>query len=91
MGMGINFDNEIIALMVLVSLLESWETLKISLTNFAPNGVVNMKFIKSSILNEKMRRRSKDASSTQLDILVVSSRRRSETRNSKSNHYANIE
>ena len=89
--MGIKFDNEILALIVLASLPESWETLKISLTNSAPNGVVDMELVKSGILNEEMRRRSKGASSTQSDILAVSSRGRSETRNSKSNHYANIE
>ena len=89
--MGIKFDNEVFALIVLASLLESWETLKISLTNSAPNGVVDMELVKSGILNEEMRRRSKGASSTQSDILAVSFRGRSETRNSKSNHYANIE
>ena len=46
-SIGINFDNEILTLMVLASLPESWETLKISLTNSAPNGVVNMEFVKS--------------------------------------------
>ena len=99
-GMGINFENEILALMVLASLPESWETLKISLTNSAPNGVVNMELVKSGILNEEMRRRSKGASSTQSDILVVSSRGRSDTRSSKQrdksrgnskSKYANVE
>ena len=99
-GMGINFENEILALMVLASLPESWETLNISLTNSAPNGVVNMELVKSGILNEEMRRRSKGASSTQSDILVVSSRGRSDTRSSKQrdksrgrskSKYANVE
>ncbi|KAH7572945.1 hypothetical protein JRO89_XS03G0040500 [Xanthoceras sorbifolium] len=43
--MGINFDDEVFALMVLASLPESWETLEISITNTAPNGAVNMKII----------------------------------------------
>ena len=76
---GINFDNEILDLIVLTSLLESWETLKISLTNSTPNGVVNMEFVKSDILNEEIRCRSNGVFSTQSDILIVSYRGRSET------------
>ncbi|KAH7567972.1 hypothetical protein JRO89_XS07G0202700 [Xanthoceras sorbifolium] len=43
--MGINFDDEVFAPMVLASLPESWETLKISITNTAPNSAVNMEII----------------------------------------------
>nr|XP_009776196.1 PREDICTED: uncharacterized protein LOC104226005 [Nicotiana sylvestris] len=32
-GMGIKFDDEVLALMVLATLPESWETLKVSITN----------------------------------------------------------
>ncbi|KAH7576302.1 hypothetical protein JRO89_XS01G0031200 [Xanthoceras sorbifolium] len=76
--MGINFDDEVFALMMLASLPESWETLKISITNTAPNGVVNMELLKSGILNEEMRRRSQtSSSSSQPDILLTDSRRMS--------------
>lgn len=57
--MGINFDNEILGLMMLASLPQSWKTLKISLTNFAPNGVVNIEFVKSGILNEEIETKTK--------------------------------
>ncbi|KAH7568362.1 hypothetical protein JRO89_XS07G0281800 [Xanthoceras sorbifolium] len=98
--MGINFDDEVFALMVLASLPESWETLKISITNTAPNGAVNMELVKSGILNEEMRRRSQtSSSSSQPDVLVTDSRGRSQSREQKprgksrgkSNRYANIE
>ena len=49
--MGIKFDNEVLTLMVLASILDSWETLKISMTNSAPRGVINMEYVKNSILN----------------------------------------
>ena len=73
-GMGINFDNEILTFMVLASLPELWETLKISLTNSTPNGVVNIEFVKNDILNEKIVCGLKGVSSTQSDILIVNSR-----------------
>ncbi|KAH7544251.1 hypothetical protein JRO89_XS15G0136100 [Xanthoceras sorbifolium] len=98
--MGINFDDKVFALMVLASILESWETLKISITNTAPNGAVNMELVKSGILNKEMRSSSQTSfSSSQPDILVMDSRRRSESREQrprgksrgKSNKCANVE
>ncbi|KAH7565397.1 hypothetical protein JRO89_XS09G0201400 [Xanthoceras sorbifolium] len=82
--------------MVLACLLESLETLKISITKIALNGVVNMELIKSGILNEEMRRRSQiSSSSSQLDVLVIDSRGRSQSRKQKprekSNKYVNVE
>ncbi|KAH7557638.1 hypothetical protein JRO89_XS11G0195000 [Xanthoceras sorbifolium] len=78
--MGINFDDEVFALMVLASLPESWETLKISITNTAPNGAVNRELVKSGILNEEMRRRSQtSSSSSQPDVSVTDSRGRSQS------------
>ncbi|KAH7576138.1 hypothetical protein JRO89_XS01G0002600 [Xanthoceras sorbifolium] len=69
--MNINFDDEVFVIMVLVSLLELWETLKISIINSAPNGAVNMELVKSGILNEEMRRRSQaSSSSSQPDVLA---------------------
>ena len=62
--MGVKLDDEVFALLVLASLPQSWETLKISITNTAPNGIVNMELVKSSILNEEMRRRSQASCSS---------------------------
>ena len=98
--MGVKLDDEVFALLVLASLPQSWETLKISITNTAPNGIVNMELVKSSILNEEMRRRSQaSSSSSQSDVMVAEfrGRRQSREQNSrgksrgKSNKYANIE
>ena len=49
--MGIKFDNEVLTLMVLTFILDSWETLKISMTNSTPRAVINMEYVKNSILN----------------------------------------
>ncbi|KAH7553822.1 hypothetical protein JRO89_XS12G0062000 [Xanthoceras sorbifolium] len=98
--MGINFDDEVFALMVLAFFPGSWKTLKISITNTAPNGAVNMELVKGGILNEEMRRRSQaSSSSSQPDVLVTDSRGRSQSREQKprgksrgkSNKYVNIE
>ena len=62
--MRVTLEDEVFALLVLASLPQSWETLKISITNTAPNGIVNMEIVKSSILNEEMRRRSQASSSS---------------------------
>ncbi|KAH7575663.1 hypothetical protein JRO89_XS02G0185800 [Xanthoceras sorbifolium] len=98
--MGINFNDKVFALIVLASLLKSWETLKISITNTASNGAVNMELVKNEILNEEIRRRSQTlSSSSQPDVLVTDSRGRSQSREQKprgksrgkSNKYANVE
>ncbi|KAH7527258.1 hypothetical protein JRO89_XSUnG0043600 [Xanthoceras sorbifolium] len=69
--MGINFDDKVFALMVLAFLPESWKTLKISITNTAPNGTVNMELVKTEKLNEEMRKRSQASSSlSHPDVLV---------------------
>ena len=70
--MRVKLDDKVFALLVLASLPQSWETLKISITNTAPNGIVNMELVKSSILNEEMRRRSQaSSSSSQSDVMVA--------------------
>ncbi|CAL1399745.1 unnamed protein product [Linum trigynum] len=91
-GMGIKMEDEVIALLVLASLPESWETLKISLTNSAKDRIVSMEAVKSGVLNEEMRRRSQGASSSQPDVLAVASwsRGRSESSRGKANKFANV-
>ena len=41
-SMNINLEDELQALFLFSSFPESWETLVVSLSNFAPNGVVSM-------------------------------------------------
>ena len=53
--MGINFDDEIQGLWLLDTLTNSWETLRVSLTNSATGGKVTMEYAKSGVLNEEVR------------------------------------
>ncbi|RDX67308.1 hypothetical protein CR513_53834, partial [Mucuna pruriens] len=62
-GMGIKFEDEILGLLLLNSLPESWETFKVFITNSAPNGVVFLQMVKGSVLNEEMRRKAQGSSS----------------------------
>ncbi|RDX88341.1 hypothetical protein CR513_30083, partial [Mucuna pruriens] len=59
----IKFEDEILGLLLLNSLLESWETFKVSITNSTPNDVVSLQMTKGSVLNEEMRRRAQGSSS----------------------------
>ncbi|RDX62257.1 hypothetical protein CR513_59428, partial [Mucuna pruriens] len=47
---GIKFENEILDLLLLNSLLEFWETFKVSITNLVLNGVVSLQMVKCSVL-----------------------------------------
>ncbi|RDX90561.1 hypothetical protein CR513_27562, partial [Mucuna pruriens] len=62
-GMSIKFEDEILRLLLLNSLPESWETFKVSITNSTPNGVVSLQMVKGSVLNEEMRRKAQGSSS----------------------------
>ena len=80
--MGVKFDDEIQGLWLLNTLPDSWETLRVSLTNSAPSGVVTMEYTKSGVLNEEMRRRSQASSSSasHSDVLVTEDRGRNKSR-----------
>ncbi|PNX87194.1 multidrug and toxin extrusion protein 2-like, partial [Trifolium pratense] len=54
----IKFDDEIQGLFLLGSLPDSWETFRMSLSNFVVDGVLSMDLVKSSVLNDEMRRMS---------------------------------
>ena len=54
-SMDIKFDDEVLALWLLNTLPDSWETFRVTLTNSAPNGVVSMQMVKSGVLNEEVR------------------------------------
>jgi hypothetical protein len=96
--MGIKFDDEVQSLCLLGTLSDSWETFRMSLFNLAPNGVINMDLVKSSVLNEEMRRKSQGFS-LQSEVLVTEKRGRSKSRSpknrdksrNKSNMFANVE
>ena len=54
-SMGVKFEDEILGLWLLNTLPDSWENLRVTLTNSAPSGVVTMDFVKTTILNEEVR------------------------------------
>ncbi|KAK2382824.1 zinc knuckle (CCHC-type) family protein [Trifolium repens] len=98
-AMGIKFDDEIQGLFLLGSLPDSWETFRMSLSNSAADGVLSMDLVKSSILNEEMRKMSQDSPS-QSEMLVAESRGRNKNRypgnkgkgrSYSKNRYTNVE
>lgn len=62
--MGIKVDDDIQGLFLVSSLFDSLETLRMSLSNSAFDGVLPMDLVNSSVLNEKMKRKSHDSSSS---------------------------
>jgi hypothetical protein len=52
--MGVKFNDEILALWLLNTLLDSWETFRVSSINVAPKGNVTMEYVKSYVLNKEM-------------------------------------
>ena len=79
--MKLVIDDELQALLLLSSLPDSWETLVVSLSNSAPNGVLQLAMVKDSLLNEETRR--KDMSKDVAHALVTENRGRSKSRSSK--------
>ncbi|RDX69178.1 hypothetical protein CR513_51740, partial [Mucuna pruriens] len=79
---GIKFEDEILGLLLLNSLPESWETFKISITNSTPNSVVSLQMVKGSVLKEEMRRKTQDSSS-QFEVLVSKNMGKSQKREEK--------
>uniref|UniRef100_A0A2N9IIJ6 Integrase catalytic domain-containing protein n=1 Tax=Fagus sylvatica TaxID=28930 RepID=A0A2N9IIJ6_FAGSY len=74
--MNLVVDDELQALLLLSSLPDSWETLVVSLSNFAPNGVLQLAMVKDSLFNEETRR--KDMGKDDAQALVTKNRRRRE-------------
>ena len=73
--------DELQALLLLNSLPDSWEILVVSLSNFAPNGLLQLAMVKDSLLNEETRR--KDMGKDIAQALVTENRGRSKSRSSK--------
>jgi len=75
--MGIKFDDEVLGSWLLNTLPDSWETFRVSITNPSPDGVVSLENVKSSVLNEEMRRKTHGTSSHS-EVLVTENRGRSQ-------------
>ena len=79
--MKLIIDDRLQALLLMNSLPDSWETLVVSLSNFAPNGVLQLAMVKDSLFNEEIRR--KDMGKDNAQSLVTENKGRNEIRNSK--------
>lgn len=55
--MEMKLDDEIHTLCLIGSLPDSWETLAMSLIYFIPNGILTLKMVKVSMLNEENKRK----------------------------------
>jgi len=73
---GIKFDDEVLGLRILNIIPNSWETFRVLITNSSPDGVVSLENVKSSVLNEEMRRKTHGISS-HFEVLVTKNRGRS--------------
>ena len=56
--MKLIIDDELQVLLHLSSLPDSWETLVVSLSNSAPNGVLQLAMVRDSLFNEETRRKT---------------------------------
>ncbi|GFY85303.1 hypothetical protein Acr_04g0000410 [Actinidia rufa] len=77
-SVDLQFDDEMQALLLLSSLLESWEILVISLSNSAPNEKLTMSMVMDALFNEEARGReigSTDQSESQALVLEGSRER----------------
>ena len=55
--MKLVINDELQVLLLLSSLPDSWETLIVSLSNSAPNGVLQLAMVKNSLLNEETKKK----------------------------------
>ncbi|KAM1465599.1 hypothetical protein FF1_044120 [Malus domestica] len=72
---------ELHALLLLRSLLDSWETFVVSISNSASNGILTLDNVKNSMLNEETRRKTSGIDSSQ--VFVTESCGRSKSRGPK--------
>ncbi|VFQ86020.1 unnamed protein product, partial [Cuscuta campestris] len=81
-GVGIKLEDELAALWLLNTLPESWEIFRVSIINYAPDGIVSMQTVKPTMLNEEMRRKMQ-GSSSQSEVLVTEHRGRNANRDQR--------
>ena len=78
-AMKLVLDDELQALLLLNSLPDSWETLVVSLSNSAPDGIMRMNHVTGSLLNEETRRKS-SSDESHSEALVTERRGRGKSR-----------
>ena len=55
--MKCKFDDNQLAIFLLISLLKRWDTLFVSITNLAPNGKVTLEIVKDKLFNKESKRK----------------------------------
>ena len=75
---GLSLDDETQACLLLGSLLDSWNTLAVSLENLALKGKVTLAMVRNSLLNEEIQR--KDFVGNDTHALVIKNRGRRKSR-----------
>ncbi|VFQ97325.1 unnamed protein product [Cuscuta campestris] len=102
LDMGVKFEDEILGLWLLNTLPDSWENLRVSLICSAPGGTVTMEYVKAAVLNEEVRRRTHETSTSKSDVLVTENRgsrkdrdhgefKRGKSRSKSRSKYKNVE
>ena len=83
--MKLELDDEVQTLLLLSSLPDNWETLVVSLSNSAPNGVTTVNMVKDSMFNEETRRKELSISFN-TKTLVIEKWERSKNRKPSSDY-----
>ncbi|GFZ12797.1 pectin lyase-like superfamily protein [Actinidia rufa] len=86
-----DFDDEMQALLLLSSLLESWETLVVSLSNSMPNGKLTTSMVMDVLFNEEAQRREMGSTNQSESQALVSEGSRKRGRGQVRGHHRGIE
>ena len=81
-SMGIKFDDEICALILLASLPNNWEPMRVVITNSIRNAKLQFINVRNAILAEEVRRKDSGKASTSNSALNVENKGRSYERSS---------
>ena len=58
-------DDEMQASFLLCSLLDSWETFVVTISNFVPNGALSIELVKGNLFSEETRRKAYEIENVQ--------------------------
>ena len=83
--MKLELDDEVQNLLLLSSLLDSWETLVVSFSNSTPNSVITINIVKDNMFNEEARRKELSISSN-IEALIIERRGRSKSKKPSSDY-----
>ena len=78
--MGIEFDDEVRALILLASLPNSWEAMRMTVSNFVGKSKLKYDDIRDLILNEEVRRRDANIDNAQDQAFVTENKSKGRSR-----------